>query len=93
MKTIIQIISDEFKAIGTNIPILIVLILGNVGYGFLYNLLYNKNLYHEAPIAVVDMSQSDLSRHFIDYIDATQEVKIVAKTQNFDEAKMIPLLN
>ena len=89
MKTIIQIISDEFKAIGTNIPILIVLILGNVGYGFLYNLLYNKNLYREAPIAVVDMSQSDLSRHFIDYIDATQEVKIVAKTQNFDEAKMM----
>ena len=87
MKTIIQIISDEFKAIGTNIPILIVLVLGNVGYGFLYNLLYNKNLYREAPIAVVDMSQSDLSRHFIDYIDATQEVKIVAKTQNFDEAK------
>ena len=89
MKTIIQIISDEFKAIGTNIPILIVLVLGNVGYGFLYNLLYNKNLYREAPIAVVDMSQSDLSRHFIDYIDATQEVKIVAKTQNFDEAKMM----
>ena len=89
MKTIIQIISDEFKAIGTNIPILIVLILGNVGYGFLYNLLYNKNLYREAPIAVVDMSQSDLSRHFIDYIDATQEVKIIAKTQNFDEAKMM----
>ena len=89
MKTIIQIISDEFKAIGTNIPILIVLVLGNVGYGFLYNLLYNKNLYREAPIAVVDMSQSDLSRHFIDYIDATQEVKTVAKTQNFDEAKMM----
>ena len=89
MKTIIQIISDEFKAIGTNIPILIVLVLGNVGYGFLYNLLYNKNLYREAPIAVVDMSQSDLSRHLIDYIDATQEVKIVAKTQNFDEAKMM----
>ena len=89
MNTIIQIISDEFKAIGTNIPILIVLVLGNVGYGFLYTLLYNKNLYREAPIAVVDMSQSDLSRHFIDYIDATQEVKIVAKTQNFDEAKMM----
>ena len=89
MKDLIQIISDEFKAIGTNIPILIVLVLGNIGYGFLYNLLYNKNLYREAPIAVVDMSQSDLSRHFIDYIDATQEVKTVAKTQNFDEAKMM----
>lgn len=87
MKDLIQIISDEFKAIGTNIPILIVLVLGNIGYGFLYNLLYNKNLYREAPIAVVDMSQSDLSQHFIDYIDATQEVKIVAKTLNFDEAK------
>ena len=87
MNEIIKIISNEFKAIGTNIPILIVLVLGNVGYGFLYNLLYNTNVYREAPIAIVDMSQSDLSRHFIDYIDATQEVKVVAKTQNFHEAK------
>ena len=87
MKTFIKIISNEFKAIGTNIPILIVLVLGNVGYGFLYNLLYNTNVYKEAPIAIVDMSQSDLSQHFIDYIDATREVKVVAKTQNFHEAK------
>ena len=87
MNGIINIISHEFRAIGTNIPILIVLVLGNVGYGFLYNLLYNTNVYKEAPIAIVDMSQSDLSRHFIDYIDATQEVKVVAKTQNFHEAK------
>ena len=87
MKDLIKIIINEFKAIGTNIPILIVLILGNVGYGFLYNLLYNTNVYHNAPIAVVDMSQSDISQHFIDYIDATQQVNIVAKTQNFHEAK------
>ena len=87
MNDIIKIISNEFKAIGTNIPILIVLILGNVGYGFLYNLLYNTNVYKEAPIAIVDMSQSDLSQHFIDYIDATQQVKVVARTQNFHEAK------
>ena len=87
MNEIIKIISNEFRAIGTNIPILIVLILGNVGYGFLYNLLYNTNVYKEAPIAIVDMLQSDLSRHFIDYIDATQQVKVVSKTMNFDEAK------
>ena len=87
MNEIIKIISNEFRAIGTNIPILIVLILGNVGYGFLYNLLYNTNVYKEAPIAIVDMSQSDLSRHIVDYIDATQQVEVVSKTMNFDEAK------
>lgn len=87
MKSIINIISEEFKTIGTNIPILIVLILGNVGYGFLYNLLYNTNVYKDAPIAVVDMSQSDISRHFIDYIDATQQVEVVTTTQDFNEAK------
>ena len=87
MNSIIKIISDTLRSIGTNIPILIVLILGNVGYGFLYNLLYNTNVYREAPIAVVDMSQSDISRHFIDYIDASQQVDIVLKTQNFHEAK------
>ena len=91
MKDIFKIICNEFKVIGTNIPILIVLILGNVGYGFLYNLLYNTNVYRNAPIAVVDMSQSDISRHFIDYIDATQQVDVVAKTQDFHQAKQMML--
>lgn len=87
MKDLCRIIYEEFRAIGSNIPILIVLILGNIGYGFLYNLLYDTNVYREAPIAVVDMSQSDISHHLTDYIDATQQVKIVAKTQNFQEAE------
>ena len=87
MSSIIKIISDTFKSIGTNIPILIVLILGNVGYGFLYNLLYNTNVYRNSPIAVVDMSQSDISRRFTNYIDATQQVDVVLKTQNYYEAK------
>ena len=91
MKSIINIISDEFKLIGTNIPILIVLILGNIGYGFLYNLLYNTNVYRDAPIAIVDMSQSDISRHFIDYIDATQQVNVISKTQDFNLAKQMLL--
>lgn len=87
MKSIIKIIADTFNSIGSNIPILIVLILGNVGYGFMYNLLYNTNVYREAPIAIVDMSQSDVSRHYIDYIDATQQVNVVLRTQNIYEAK------
>lgn len=87
MNDIIKIIYNELKVIGTNIPILIVLILGNVGYGFLYNLLYNTNVYRDAPIAVVDMSQSDVSRHFIGYIDAAQQVEVIMKTQDFHEAK------
>ena len=89
MKKVITVIYDEFKSIGTNIPVLIVLILGNVGYGFLYNLLYNTNVYRNAPIAVVDMSQSDISRHLIDYIDATQQVEVSLKTQNYDEARQM----
>lgn len=87
MSSIIKIISDTFKSIGTNIPILIVLILGNVGYGFLYNLLYNTNVYRNAPIAVIDMSQSDVSRRFTNYIDAAQQVDVVLTTQNYYEAK------
>lgn len=89
MKKVITVIYDEFKSIGTNISVLIVLILGNVGYGFLYNLLYNTNVYRNAPIAVVDMSQSDISRHLIDYIDATQQVEVSLKTQNYDEARQM----
>lgn len=89
MKDIFKIMYREFKAIGSNIPILIVLVLGNVGYGFLYNLMYDTNVYHDAPIAVVDMSQSHLSQHFTDYINSTQQVEVVAVTQNFEEAKQM----
>ena len=91
MRHLLNIICNEFRIIGTNIPILIVLIFGNVGYGFLYNLLYNTNIYEDAPIAVVDMSQSDLSHHFIDYIDATQQVKVMARIHDFYHAKQMLL--
>lgn len=87
MNDTILVICREFKNIAKNIPILIVLILGNIGYGFLYNLLYNTNVYREAPVAVVDMSQSDLSRHLADYINSTQEVNIICNTENFKEAE------
>ncbi len=35
------------------------------------------------------MSQSDISRHLIDYIDATQQVEVSLKTQNYDEARQM----
>lgn len=87
MNDFFKILKREFKGIATNIPILIVLILGNVGYGFLYNIMYDTNVYRDAPIAVVDMSQSSLSQHIIDYINSTEQVDVIATTMDFHHAK------
>lgn len=87
MNDFFKILKCEFRGIATNIPILIVLVLGNIGYGFLYNIMYKTNVYTDAPIAVVDMSQSKLSRHIINYINSTEQVDVVAITMDFHHAK------
>ncbi len=65
---------------------LLVMVGGVVLYGLLYNFLYRPNVVHEAPVAVVDDSHTPLSRHLIELVDATPQVKIVATARDMLEA-------
>ena len=79
----------ELYAISHSLPVLLVLVGGIFLYGLLYNYMYAPNVVHEVPIAVVDHSQSGLSRQYIRWMDATPGVQVVHRTQEMPEAKRL----
>lgn len=87
MKDIASVIHNEFMTIASSYAILLVLIGGIFVYGLLYNYMYEPNLIRNAPVAVVDMSHSQLSREYSRLIDATPQVKIYTNNVDFPGAK------
>ena len=79
----------ELYAISHSLPVLLVLVGGVFLYGLLYNYMYAPNVVHEVPIAVVDHSQSALSRQYIRWLDATPGVQVAYRTQQMPEAKRL----
>ena len=87
LQDIVSIIVREFVTISTSYAILLVLIGGIFVYGFLYNYMYEPNLIRDAPIAVVDNSQSALSREYTRLIDASPQIKVYTNAPDFPGAK------
>ena len=69
---VISVIHDEFKTIAGSYAILLVLMGGIFVYGLLYNYMYAPDLVRKVPVAVVDHSHSELSRHYVRLLDATR---------------------
>lgn len=87
LKEIATVIRSEFLTISTSYAILLVLMGGIFVYGLLYNYMYEPNLIRNAPVAVVDMSHSSLSREYSRLIDATPQVKVYTNATDFPGAK------
>ena len=87
LKGIYDIVKREFITISTSYAILLVLVGGIIGYGFLYNIMYAPNVVRNAPVVVVDNAKTELSRKFIYHLDATPEIKIVSTGADYIEAK------
>lgn len=85
----IQTSIAEWKYISTSIPILLVLFGGNVGYGILYNYMYNPNIVKKSTIAVVDMSHSKISSTFIQHLDATEQVNVEYVLSDYAEGEKL----
>ena len=49
--------------------------------------MYAPNLVRKAPVAVVDLSHSALSREYIRWLDATPQTSVYAQTPNILEAR------
>ena len=81
----------EFSAIATSYSVLLVLVGGVFAYGVLYNYMYAPNVVREVPVAVVDHSQSALSREYIRLLDATPEAEVSCYAQDMLEAKQLML--
>ncbi len=77
----------EFKTISQSYAILLVLIGGIFIYGLLYNYMYAPNFVTNAPVAVIDKSQTKVSRQFIRWLNATSQINVYKEGTNFIEAK------
>lgn len=81
------IIRREFLAISTSYAVLLVLMGGIFLYGLLYNYMYAPNIVTDVPVAIVDHSQSELSRNYIRWLDATPQVEVYAQATDYRQAK------
>ena len=82
-----NVIRHEWKAIATNPAILLVLAGGIFLYGLLYNYMYAPNLVRKAPVAVVDLSHSALSREYVRWLNAAPQTSVYAQTPDILEAR------
>lgn len=87
LKDIVELIIREFKTIASSYSILLVLIGGIFIYGLLYNYMYQPNVIRDAPVVVVDKSNSNLSREYTRLIDAAPQVSVYGTEVDFIAAK------
>lgn len=87
LSNIASIVRSEFIAIATNYSILLVLMGGIFAYGLIYNYMYEPDLIRNAPIAVVDKSQTALSREYTRLLDAAPQVSVSTNAVGFAQAK------
>ena len=77
----------ELRTIATSYSVLLVLVGGVFFYGLLYNYMYAPNVVREVPVAVVDHSQSALSRQYVRWLDATPDVAVAYALPDMAAAK------
>lgn len=79
------------KGFGKPMPVMwgtsLVVLGGTVGYCLLYGLLYHPNIVTEVPVAVIDNSQTPMSREYLRNLDATQQIHITHHCQDLPHAK------
>lgn len=78
---------QELKSLVRDEGVLMFFILVPIAYPLLYSWIYNNEVVHEVPVAVVDNSHSSLSRRFVRQCDASPDVRIKCHAADIDEAK------
>ena len=87
MKKIPYIFYSELKDILHDPGILIFILFVPLAYPLLYSWVYTNEIVREVPAVVVDESGSARSRAFIRSVDASPDVRIVARCRSMEEAK------
>jgi len=79
VEELITIVKDE--------GVLVFIVLVPLFYPLLYSWIYNNELPHEVPVAIIDQSKTELSRRFIRSIDASSDVRVAAYANDLAEAR------
>ena len=84
---ILHIWKTEYIRIFRSPSVFVVFFVATLLYPLLYGMVYKEEVLRDVPVAVVDRSNSSLSRAYIRNLDATPELKISDKCHSLDEAK------
>lgn len=87
LNNILTVAVREFRVMCTRYSILMVLCGGIFMYGLLYNYMYAPNVVRNAPVAVVDMSRTPLSRNYARMLDATPQAQVLTNNADLPAAK------
>lgn len=87
LNNILSVSWHEFRVMCTRYSVLLVLSGGIFMYGLLYNYMYAPNVVRNAPVAVVDMSRTPLSRHYARMLDATPQARVLTNNTDLLAAK------
>ena len=80
---------QEVKQVMRDEGVLIFFIIVPIVYPLLYSWVYNNEVVREVPVAVVDMSHSQLSREFIRSCDAWPDVRVLFHANDLDDAESL----
>ncbi len=80
------IIINEFLTIASSGSTLLVLVGGVFIYAVLYNLMYQPNLVHDAPIGIIDESNTSLTREYARMINSTSELRVANYYSDISQA-------
>ncbi len=87
ISNILQIWYNELVTVTRDKGILIFILFVPLAYPLLYSYVYTNEVVREVPAAVVDESNSSLSREFIRKMDASSDVRIHAHCHSMAEAE------
>lgn len=87
LNKILSVGKREFYSITSRYSVILLLIGGIFAYGFLYNFMYEPNVVRDAPVAVVDMSNTKLSREYARLLDATPQAHVISNNSDIIDAK------
>ena len=82
-----HICKQELKAIFKDQGVLIFFLLVPLAYPLVYAFIYTNEVVREVPVAVIDNSNTALSRQFIRTVDASADVHIQSHCADMEEGK------
>lgn len=89
IQDIFYIFRREFYAVFRDHAVITFFVLLTLGYPLVYTYIYSNEVVRQVPVAVIDHSQSSLSREFLRMWEASPNLKVVAHCNDLEEAKVL----
>ena len=87
LRNIVTVLVEEYRRLFKDSGVMLIFLGAAFLYPVLYNLIYLNDTLRNMPIAVVDMSNTPLSRNLIRSVDATPDLEVAKTFTNLEEAK------